>query len=625
MVDYKTMQLATCGGWNPLWLLVIGLCLSMEKPMFKARVAYHNMNYAYRWAYYAAWLKYRELTAAHVPFTPEAVIKAAAAAAIDDDPPHLDGESPPKLSNVFVHTGKRSLLFTVPLALTLVGELKSAAFFREHNTGGAALENHALIKTLGTYLSDKATLESCGIQPNQTLALVARLRGGANGPTLGAPGTMTAAVATAESALRAEMVARGDGADADDTIARIRAEPARFKDRQNALGELARKLIEKAEQDARMDVDPVVIDTPLPRPGRSSSTAVEVDVSRLSQHKFFRPLSTGTVCGSHGAPASHKFSQLHIDHHLSGFGCGSEEENAVRYLYQNLMYTSKPEPCKEIPGPGSAGLRGPFFKVREFDLAPPAEPKAHTEVLIFGSTQLSKTPEACTTCWAAFFVDGCLPVLCVRNKGGAISGSADMRDGIVGLNKRIEQIFRAGVQRGKIVLHYVESGCRGSLVPPPTPIPTPGPSCRAAQLASNTHPLPTLTHFQHPPSTRTQNLPESDYVKFKLHPRRTSNQEFVEFDENTRLLSRPQVLIMCMNPGQVKNLIGEAKGKQANAGALRGLIDIMKGETLHPYPPKCHNAYEPFDEGVNRPVARVYFVLDEVCPPASRPRLLTAP
>ena len=90
---------------------------------------------------------------------------------------------------------------------------------------------------------------------------------------------MAAAVATAESALRAEMAARGDGADADDTIARIRAEPARFKDQQNAVGELARKLIEKAEQDARMDVDPVVVDNPLPRPGQSSSTAVEIDVS----------------------------------------------------------------------------------------------------------------------------------------------------------------------------------------------------------------------------------------------------------------------------------------------------------------------------------------------------------
>ena len=138
--------------------------------------------------------------------------------------------------------------------------------------------------------------------------------------------------------------------------------------------------------------------------------------------------------------------------------------------------------------------------------------------------------------------------------------------------------------------------------------PTQGQSCGAAPPASNTHPLPTSAF-------NTQNLQPSDYVKFLLHPRRASNQEFVEFDVNTRLLSRPQVLIMCMNPGQVKNLIGEAKGKQANAGALKGLIDIMKGETLHPYPPKCHNPYEPFDEGVNRPVARVYFVLDEVCPP----------
>jgi hypothetical protein len=371
---------------------------------------------------------------------------------------------------------------------------------------------------------------------------------------------MAAAVAAAESALRDEMEASGDGDDADLEIGRIRAEPARFHHRQNARGELARKLIEQEEQDARMDVDPVVVDTPPPRPGRSSSTAVELDVSSLSEHKYFRAPSRLSVCP--GKPASDKFSQLQIDHHLSGFGCGSEEEKAIRYLYQHLMYTSKPDPpCKEIPGPEQEGLRGPFFKVREFDLAPPAEPTAHTEVLIFGSTQLSKTPEACTTCWAAFFVDGCLPVLCVRNKGGAISGSADMRDGIIGLNKRIQQVFRAEVQRGHI------------------------------------------------------NLPETDYVKFLLHPRRTSNQEFVEFEDNSRLLSRPQVLIMCMNPGQVKNLIGEASAKQANAGALKGLIDIMKGETLHPYPPKCHNAYEPFDEGVNRPVARVYFVLDEACPP----------
>ena len=109
---------------------------------------------------------------------------------------------------------------------------------------------------------------------------------------------MAAAVATAESALRAEMAARGDGADADDTIARIRAEPARFKDRPNALGELARKLIEEAEQDARMDVDPVVVDNPLPRPGQSSSTAVEVDVSWPPKRSGAMPPSLAKLAAS---------------------------------------------------------------------------------------------------------------------------------------------------------------------------------------------------------------------------------------------------------------------------------------------------------------------------------------
>lgn len=307
---------------------------------------------------------------------------------------------------------------------------------------------------------------------------------------------MAADVAGAVAALRAEMAARGDGDDADFEIGRIRAEPARFQHRQSAVGELARKLIEQEEQDARMDVDPVVVNIPPPQPGRSSSTAVEVDVSSLSEHKYFRALSTATVCP--GKPASHKFSQLHIDHHLSGFGCGSEEEKAIRYLYQNLMYTSKPNPpCKEIPtGPEPEGLRGPYFKLREFDLAQPAEKTAHTEVLIFGSTQLSKTPEACTTCWGAFFVDGCLPVLCVRNKGGAISGSADMRDGIFGLNKRIEQVFRAEVQRGNIVLHHVESGCQGSLPPRRPQSPPPQAKLRGC-LTRLQHSPP-----QHPPSTR---------------------------------------------------------------------------------------------------------------------------
>ena len=107
-------------------------------------------------------------------------------------------------------------------------------------------------------------------------------------------------------------------------------------------------------------------------------------------------------------------------------------------------------------------------------------------------------------------------------------------------------------------------------------------------------------------------LDESDYTKFLLHPRHSSNQEFIEFNHNSRLLTRPQVLIICMNPGQVKNLMNPT-AKQSNAGAGAGLFDIMKGnvETLHPYPPKCHGPHVPFDNGANRPVARIYFILDE--------------
>lgn len=47
------------------------------------------------------------------------------------------------------------------------------------------------------------------------------------------------------------------------------------------------------------------------------------------------------------------------------------------------------------------------------------------------------------------------------------------------------------------------------------------------------------------------------------------------------------------------------------AGAQSGLFDIMKGSTNHPYPPKCHDPYAPFDHGANRKLSRLYFILDE--------------
>ena len=110
--------------------------------------------------------------------------------------------------------------------------------------------------------------------------------------------------------------------------------------------------------------------------------------------------------------------------------------------------------------------------------------------------------------------------------------------------------------------------------------------------------------FEHEVHSGSIHLPLDDYKKFILYPRRTSAKQEIEFDDNTLKLARPQALIICMNPAQVKNLIGRG-------GANSGLIEIMKGNTRHPYPPKCHDPYSPFDDGANRPVARVYFILDE--------------
>ena len=78
------------------------------------------------------------------------------------------------------------------------------------------------------------------------------------------------------------------------------------------------------------------------------------------------------------------------------------------------MKKSKPNPpCKEIPtshSPGADCTRGPFFTVREHDHKPPLK-GSHKEILIHGSTQLSKTPEAAASAWAACFVDGCVPII----------------------------------------------------------------------------------------------------------------------------------------------------------------------------------------------------------------------
>mmetsp|Transcript_12977 Transcript_12977/g.32944 ORF Transcript_12977/g.32944 Transcript_12977/m.32944 type:complete len:253 (+) Transcript_12977:80-838(+) len=244
----------------------------------------------------------------------------------------------------------------------------------------------------------------------------------------------------AEANLRAVLHGRSlSDVEIEDTVEAVRNDPNRYRDRQNEHGELARALLTR---NGSLPVPflegqggPIV-------PHRDPSV---VDIDELRSHKYFVP--QGPVAYA-GAPEEHSFSHLRIDHTLSGFRVGSEEERAVQRIYQHLMYESKSTPCKEIPATHRAGqdcTRGPFFTVREHDHRPPCK-GSHKEVLIFGSTQLSKTPEAACTAWCAFFIDGCIPIIGVRNRGGANSGSSDMANGVVKLNKRIEDLFRHEVR-----------------------------------------------------------------------------------------------------------------------------------------------------------------------------------
>ena len=269
----------------------------------------------------------------------------------------------------------------------------------------------------------------------------------------------------------------------------VRIDPNRFASRQNEYGTFARCLLASTSRAIAPYIPPPAA---APLVSREPSI-IDIDTTRIDQHKHFKPL--GPVVKP-DAPADHHFSHLRIDHSVSRFNVGSQEEKAVILLYTHLMYESKPNPpCKEVPSTFRAGgdcTRGPFFTIREHDHKQPAESGSHKEVLIFGSTQLSKTPEAAASAWCAFFIDGCVPIIGVRNKGGANTGSSDMSAGIEKLNKRISELFTHEVRAQNI------------------------------------------------------NLPVEDVTKFLLHPRKTSDGEQLEFDVNTLKLSRPQVLIICM-------------------------------------------------------------------------------
>ena len=83
----------------------------------------------------------------------------------------------------------------------------------------------------------------------------------------------------------------------------------------------------------------------------------------------------------------------------------------------------------------------PMLAMQEVRLKRGTEGKPIENVL-FGLTQLSKTPEIVWCAFCSYFILGCVPVIFVRNKGGKVVGSEDMAKAIHDLNVDVEAAIK---------------------------------------------------------------------------------------------------------------------------------------------------------------------------------------
>ena len=183
-------------------------------------------------------------------------------------------------------------------------------------------------------------------------------------------------------------------------------------------------------------------------------------------------------------------------------------------------------------------------------LPPPPSLNRHAETYVKGFCQLSKTYETCGQAFHCFFVEGILPIIFMRNKGGASVGTADMTLGMKEFNGVVKGIFES------IIGLY-------------------------------------------------RHLRDFDHVKvedFELRPRRSSEGETLEFHGNgSYLLLYPQVIIACTNVTQLEPLYKRptsARALAANQPQL-SLVQIFSGKSkaqdagnANPYLPWVFDASE---------------------------------
>jgi len=157
-------------------------------------------------------------------------------------------------------------------------------------------------------------------------------------------------------------------------------------------------------------------------------------------------------------PRSHTQSWRRINSILSGITKGSFEELILAHVWMHLHYVKQkqsdifeesiPKDAKDKDGNPYDEAGGPFLSDRRGYRSHPDNPEEHAEILMYGLMQISKSPETAAQAHTCLFVEGLLPCIFVRVRGGAEVGSVDMKGAVEDYNAVLKKAI------GDILPHY---------------------------------------------------------------------------------------------------------------------------------------------------------------------------
>tara|TARA_B110000858_G_scaffold189824_1_gene237014 strand:+ start:101 stop:1582 length:1482 start_codon:yes stop_codon:yes gene_type:complete len=223
-------------------------------------------------------------------------------------------------------------------------------------------------------------------------------------------------------------------------------------------------------------------------------------------------------------PRSHTQSWRPINGILSGLKKGSVEQTILAHAWMYSHYEKPkqfdifkefiPEDATDKDGNPYDEAGGPFLADRRSYCPHPDNLGEHTEVVVYGEMQSSKSPETAAQAHTCAFFEGLLPCIFVRARGGAEVGSVDMKGAVEAYNADFKEAI------GEILPHYGFSpeidydkwAARRDKLAVRCTSPNPPPTSRSS--------LQTFTLY----------LPFPNVIRFSLNPKLTSKQQTLSFN-----------------------------------------------------------------------------------------------